>query len=112
MTYNGASGDTQQAMAKALELQGMTMQSVNQANDALKASLENAEPAVQLSIANSLWAKQGISFKPDFLQRNQQFYKAKVTELDFAKPGAGCEPALRERTHEFVCLPAEEEYQS
>ncbi len=106
MTYNGASGDTQQAMAKALELQGMTMQSVNQANDALKASLENAEPAVQLSIANSLWAKQGISFKPDFLQRNQQFYKAKVTELDFAKPGAGCEPAYgKGRMSLYVFLP-------
>ena len=88
MTYNGANGETQQAMAKALELQGMSLQDVNQANEALKASLENADPAVQLSIANSLWAKQGTNFKPDFMQRNQQFYKAKVTELDFAKPDA------------------------
>jgi serpin B len=88
MTYNGANGETQQAMAKALELQGMSLQDVNQANEALKASLENADPAVQLSIANSLWAKQGTDFKPDFMQRNQQFYKAKVTELDFAKPDA------------------------
>lgn len=88
MTYNGASGQTQQAMAKALELQGMTLQDVNQANNALKTSLENADPAVQLSIANSLWAKEGIPFKADFLQRNQQFYKAKVTELDFGKPDA------------------------
>jgi len=88
MTYNGASASTQQAMAKALELQGMSLQDVNQGNDALKASLENADPAVQLSIANSLWAKQGIAFKPDFMQRNQDFYGAKVTELDFAKPDA------------------------
>jgi serine protease inhibitor len=88
MTYNGANGETQQAMAKALELQGMSLQDINQANEALKFSLENADPAVQLSIANSLWAKQGIDFKPDFLQRNQQFYKAKVTELNFASPDA------------------------
>jgi serpin B len=86
MTYNGASGETQEAMAKALELQGMSLQDINQANETLKASLENADPDVQLSIANSLWAKQGTDFKRDFLQRNQQFYKAKVTELDFAKP--------------------------
>src|SRR4028119_678869 len=58
MTYNGASGETQEAMAKALELQGMSLQDVNQANDALKASLENADPAVQLSIANSLWRSE------------------------------------------------------
>ena len=88
MTYNGADGETQQAMAKALELQGMSLQDINQGNDTLKATLENADPAVQLSIANSLWVKQGIGFKPDFMQRNQQFYGAKVTELDFGKPDA------------------------
>jgi len=88
MTYNGASGETQQAMANALQLQGMSLQNINQANNTLKTSLENADPAVQMSIANSLWAKQGISFKPEFMQQNQQFYGAKVTELDFAKPEA------------------------
>ncbi|MCA1991675.1 MAG: serpin family protein [Coleofasciculus sp. S288] len=88
MTYNGASGETQQAMAKALEFQGLSLQDVNQANQVLKASLENADPDVQLSIANSLWARQGIDFKPQFMQQNRQFYGAKVTELDFAKPDA------------------------
>lgn len=88
MTYNGASGQTQQAMAQALELQGMTLQDINQANEALKTTLEKADPAVQLSIANSLWAKQGIPFKPEFMQRNQQFYGAKVTELNFANPSS------------------------
>ena len=88
MTYNGASGETQQAMAKALELQGIALPTVNQANNALKASLQNADPDVQLSIANSLWAKQGFTFKPDFIERNRQFYGAKVTELDFASSDA------------------------
>lgn len=88
MTYNGASGETQQAMAKALELQGISLPDINQANEALKTSLEKADPDIQLSIANSLWAKQGIPFKPEFLQSNQQFYKAKVTELNFSSPEA------------------------
>ena len=88
MTYNGASGETQQAMAKALELQGMNLQDINQANQALKASLEKADPDVQLSIANSLWARQGTPFKPEFMQINQQFYNAKVTELNFANSDA------------------------
>lgn len=86
MTYNGANGETQQAMANALSLQGMSLPELNQANNTLKTSLENADPAVQMSIANSLWSKQGISFKPEFLQQNKQFYGAKVQELDFAKP--------------------------
>lgn len=88
MTYNGASGETQAAMANALELQGMSLSDVNQANEALKTTLENADSDIQLSIANSLWARQGILFKPDFLQRNQEFYDAQVTDLDFANPEA------------------------
>ena len=88
MTYNGASGKTQQAMANALEFQGMSLQDINQANEVLKATLEKADPDIQLSIANSLWARQGIPFKPEFMQKNQQFYGATVTDLDFAKPDA------------------------
>jgi serpin B len=86
MTYNGASGETQQEMAQALAFQGMTLPEINQANEALKTSLENADPEVQLSIANSLWARQEVSFNPEFLQRNQEFYGARVEELDFTNP--------------------------
>ena len=88
MTYNGASGSTQQAMAKTLELQGMSLQEINSGNATLKAILENPEPKVQLNIANSLWVSQGFPLMQDFLQRNQNFYKAKVTNLDFKDPSA------------------------
>jgi len=88
MTYNGASGETQQAMAKTLELQGMSLSALNQANANLKTSLEDPNASVQLAIANALWARQGVSFQPDFLQRNRQFYSAQVTDLDFSDPNA------------------------
>lgn len=83
MTYNGASGSTQQEMAKALELQGLTLQQINSSNAALKALLENPDPKVQLAIANSLWGNQNTSFNPDFLQRNRDFYQAKIANLNF-----------------------------
>ncbi len=88
MVYNGAAGETQQAMARAMELQGISLSELNQTNAELIKLLKNPDPKVQLAIANSLWARQGIPFKPEFLQRNQQFYDAKVTELDFKDPGA------------------------
>lgn len=88
MVYNGANGSTQQAIARTLEIQGMSLQELNQANADLKASLQNADPQVQLTIANSLWSQQGVSFKADFIQRNSQFYQAKLTELNFASPQA------------------------
>lgn len=88
MTYNGASGTTQQAMADALELEGMSLEEINQANAALELALENADPEVQLAIANSLWSREGVSFNPDFLQRNRDFYSAEVASLDFTNPSA------------------------
>ncbi len=86
MAYNGADGTTRSAMNQALQLNGMSLDSLNQSNAVLKAVLENADPAVQLNIANSLWARQGMPFNPDFLKRNQDFYRAEVATLDFDQP--------------------------
>ncbi len=83
MTYNGATDETQKAMAEALSLKEMSVAELNQANAALKASLENPDKTVELAIANSLWARRGIPFEPDFLKINQEFYGAKVADLDF-----------------------------
>ena len=65
MTYNGASGTTKDAMAKALALSGMSLEDVNKANSALLANLEGPGPGVELRIANSLWARKGVPFKDD-----------------------------------------------
>ncbi|MEH1944330.1 MAG: serpin family protein [Nostoc sp.] len=89
MTYNGASGSTQQAMAKTLELQGMNLAEINSSYAAaLKQLLDNQDAKVQLSIANSLWANQDVSFAPDFLKRTQDFYQAKVSNLNFKDAAA------------------------
>lgn len=88
MTYNGVSGATKQEMTKVLEFTEMTPQEINAANQALQNSLQKVDPNVQVLIANSLWAKQGFSFKPEFLQTNQEYYKANLTELDFTIPQA------------------------
>ncbi|UBF28635.1 serpin family protein [Kovacikia minuta CCNUW1] len=88
MVYNGASGTTQTAIAKALALQGVSLDDLNRANLDLKAALQNPDPKVKLAIANSLWAREGIPFQPDFLERNQQFYGAEITNLNFSDPTA------------------------
>ena len=88
MAYNGAAGQTQQGMARALELQGLSLDDLNRANAALKTALENPDPKVQLKIANSLWGKKGVDFKPEFIERNKTFYAAEVAALDFASPSA------------------------
>lgn len=88
MTYNGASGSTQKVMARALELQALTLQEINAAYAELKNSLINLDGKVELNIANSLWLNKNYRFHPDFIQRNQAFYQAKVTNLNFGDPTA------------------------
>jgi serpin B len=88
MTYNGAEGETRQAMARALEIEGLSLQEVNRAFADLKSALGTADPKLQLKIANSLWARKGVSLKPDFIQRTKEFYAAEVTSLDFSDPNA------------------------
>lgn len=88
MTYNGAAGETAQGMARTLEIQGISLAELNRAYAELKTALENPDAKVQLEIANSLWARQGLAFKPDFIGRNQEFFNAEVTALNFDDPGA------------------------
>ena len=88
MLYNGASGSTQTAMAQALQLNGLDVTELNQANRDLRDGLASADPEVTLSIANSLWAREGVDFEANFLQSNQQFYQAQMSVLDFANPAA------------------------
>ncbi|NMF64261.1 serpin family protein [Brasilonema octagenarum] len=83
MTYNGASGSTKEAMAKALEFKELNLEQINSSNVVLKKLLENSDPKVQLTIANSLWGNRKASFQPDFLQLNRDFYTAKIASLNF-----------------------------
>jgi serpin B len=86
MTYNGAVGETERAMAEVLEIDELDLDTVNHSNAALRNSLENPDPKVEISIANSIWSRQGIEFNPDFLERNQLFFGAEVAALDFSAP--------------------------
>ena len=88
MTYNGAVGETERAMVEVLEIGGLDRDTVNHSNAALRNSLEDPDPKVEISIANSIWSRQGIEFNPDFLDRNRLFFGAEVAALDFSAPEA------------------------
>ena len=88
MTYNGAVGETERAMAEVLEIDGLDLSTINNSNRALRASLENPDPKVEISIANSIWSRQGVDFNFDFLERNQIFFGAEIASLDFSAPQA------------------------
>lgn len=88
MTYNGARGETREAMAEVLEIAGVDKERLNENNLAFLYLLQEADPSVKLSIANSLWMREGMEFDPEFVKENERYYHASVKELDFDSPEA------------------------
>jgi serpin B len=86
MTYNGAVGETKNAMAGALKIEGMRHADLNRASAELLKALKSSDPKIELAIANSLWARGGLRFNEDFLARKRQFYGAEISALDFDNP--------------------------
>ena len=88
MTYNGAIGDTNLAIAEAMEFSGMDMEEINQGFSDLMVSILNGDPDVEINIANSIWPKSGSDPQEDFIDINKKYYSSEVKELDFSDPGA------------------------
>jgi serine protease inhibitor len=85
MTYNGAAGETKTEMAKVLGYSAQPDEQVNHFNNELITRLQSADPKTTFNIANALWANQNVKFNSDFLKVNETFYKARISNLDFAK---------------------------
>jgi serpin B len=88
MAYNGAGGTTRDAMAKTLNLGGMSREEVNQGYLKLIESLENVDQSVSLLIGNSIWMRD--EFAPDvnsnFTDRITTYYDGEILTRDFDSP--------------------------
>ncbi|MBI3082459.1 MAG: serpin family protein [Gemmatimonadetes bacterium] len=88
MTYNGARGETQTAMAHTLGLEDLTTQETNQSFRSLIDLLRGLDPKVDFRLANSIGYRLGFVPRPEFLDVNRQYFDAEVSALDFTKPEA------------------------
>ena len=88
MTYNGAAGTTYEAMQETLELQGLSLQEVNESYRSLIDLLRGLDSSVEFELANSIWYRQGYPVEPEFLDLNRDYFDAEVTPLDFSNPNA------------------------
>jgi serine protease inhibitor len=86
MTYNGADGSTKEAMQKTLELNGLTLQEVNESYQNLMKLFSELDPDVLFQIANSIWYRQGWTFEKEFIQLNKTYFNSQVRGLDFGDP--------------------------
>lgn len=104
MAANGARGATQTEMFASLELLPFGMEEVNQQNASLLTTLNRTSSKVTLSVANSLWAREGVPFYENYLQTVQQFYQAEAHTVDFNDPATvnRINQWIREKTHNKI----------
>jgi serine protease inhibitor len=88
MTYNGAAGATAAEMADVLGYGGMKLEEINLSNARLLTELGGEIDEVRLDIANSLWMREGLAFRREFLERAKIHYDAQIRSLDFRLPTA------------------------
>ncbi len=88
MLYQGASGETRQEIMQTLRYTGLTKKDINTGNLTLRKRLQNQGSGVTVQIANALWGKADVTFASGFLNRNQNFYDARLESLNFGTAAA------------------------
>ena len=90
MAYNGAAGATQADMQQVLQLDGMTLDNVDQSYRSLIGLLRGLDPQVAFTIANSVWYDPNPVYAPtpDYLATTRTYFDARVESLDFKSPSA------------------------
>jgi serpin B len=88
MAYNGADKDTKTEMEKAMKLNGLTTEQINNSYKMLIKALQSLDEKVVFEVANAIFYADGFTVKPDFLNINKTVYDAEVTKLQFSSPSA------------------------
>lgn len=88
MAMNGAGGETWSQMREALGFRDLDEPAINQAYHDLIELLRELDPKVEFGLGNSVWAREGIPFHDDFLDRTRRWFDAHVEALDFADPAS------------------------
>jgi len=88
LALNGAKGETYDKMIETLELSGMDLEEINEAFQSLTELLMTKDPKVTMQVANSIWHREELPVKEDFLDRVESYYGAQIEGLDFSDPAA------------------------
>lgn len=88
MAYNGAESTTMDAFEQVLNYEGLTREEVNKITKELIHVLLTNTKGKLLEIANSIWYNEEFPVKQDFIDLNNNYYEARVKELDFGKESA------------------------
>lgn len=88
MAYNGADSETKTEMEKAMKLNGLTTEQINNSYKMLINALQSLDKDVVFEIADAIFYTEGFSVKSDFLNINKTIYDAEVEKLNFSSSSA------------------------
>lgn len=104
MTLNGASGETFDAMKKALRLEEKSLQEINETYLKLMTDMVPVDDRVVLEIANSVWVEKRLNVKQKFMTDLQTWYNAEARGIDVTDPDAVkiVNDWIAEKTHDKI----------
>jgi len=82
MTLNGAAGATRDSMLKALMMNGITPDEINDSYKNLTGALLSVDKRVLISIANSVWVEKNFTVKKSFTDILTNYYDAESRSFD------------------------------
>jgi len=108
MLYNGASGETRTEMAEVLGMADFTETEINEYYQKMSQALLSIDPLTEISIANSIWYRNGCAVKQPCIDVNKNYFDAMVKALDFSKSDAAgiinkwCAEKTKNRIEEII----------
>ncbi|ROL58866.1 serpin family protein [Bacteroidetes/Chlorobi group bacterium MS-B_bin-24] len=88
VTVNGAAGATRDSILRTLELNGFSLNQINESYQKLMNYILQADSKVQFELANSIWYYIKFPFKQSFFDLCKLYYNSLVSGLDFEDPKA------------------------
>jgi serpin B len=88
MTLNGAAGSTFDGIRTALRLGGADAAQINSGYLGLIGLLRGLDPTTTFQVANSVWFRNGFTFRQSFFDTTKKYFDAEVQGLDFANKTA------------------------
>ena len=83
MLLNGAEGEVESSILTTMEIDGLTMDQVNEASKALTALLMSMDRKIELGIANSVWHDLDYPVHQNFASVIRNFYNGQVSSENF-----------------------------
>jgi serine protease inhibitor len=85
MTFNGAEKETFAGMAEVLGLDGMEKSQVNHAILNMTQAMTDGKSTIELNVANSIWSRSGLNFRPEFYDTVTKYYQADLRPITTEK---------------------------